>query len=85
MKFVLNKLQPGDRVWGIVEEVLPVVHGEAQVLMNFHGDLCRVSNDTRRILKVGDRVEVIVRAVAPLRFQLATDSHIGFRRLDLSV
>lgn len=66
MKFILNRLALGDRLWGKVEEILP----GNELLMNFDGDLIRVQNEAGRPWKRGDRVEVIVRALEPLRFQL---------------
>ena len=70
MKRVLASLSIGDTLAGRVEELLP---GD-EVLICFDGDLVRVQNETRQALKAGDTVNVIVRALDPLRFQLQTQA-----------
>lgn len=79
MKFVLNRLQAGDRLKGQVEEILP----GGDVIICFSGDLIRVHNETRRPLKVGESVVVTVAAVNPLRFQIQMGKSRG--HLDVSV
>jgi hypothetical protein len=83
MKAVISNLKLGESLGGTISEVLP----GGDVLISFNGDLLRVHNDTTRLLKVGDPVTVIVRAIKPLRFQLI-DQRADQRRkgkLNLSI
>lgn len=83
MKFVVRDLKLGESLNGQVEEILS---GD-DLLINFGGDLLRVHNETRRPLRIGDSVTVVVRALEPLRFQLLEERSEQRRRghLDLSV
>lgn len=66
MKFVLRDLRVGMKFHGIVEEIL----SGNEVLMNFQGDLVRATNESSRTLAVGETIQVVVRTVSPLGFQL---------------
>lgn len=83
MKFVLQELKLGDRVLARVEEVL----SDGDIIICLGGDLLRVSNETRRNLKAGEQVSVVVKALRPLRFQLQADRSEQRRKghLDVSV
>ena len=83
MKQSLRGLQIGQSVRAKVTELLP---GD-DLLISFDGDLLRVHNETRRALRVGDEVVLIVKAVRPLRFQLAPErSEQRLRgRIDVSI
>lgn len=83
MKFTLKDLQIGESLSGRVAEVL----SDGDFILSFSGDLLRVHNETRRPLKIGDPVTVIVKAVDPLRFQLIPERSEQRRRgrLDVSI
>lgn len=66
MKPILHSLKVGQKVWATVEEVL----AQNEILVNFQGDLLRVSNQTSRSLRPGQRIQLSVTAVSPLGFQL---------------
>ena len=67
MKKVLSRLQLNDRIDGRVEEILDI----DQLIISIEGDLLRVQNETRRPLKVGEVVNLIVASTSPLLFRLA--------------
>ncbi|AHI04943.1 hypothetical protein BDW_02165 [Bdellovibrio bacteriovorus W] len=71
----MRKLQRGEIVWAIVEEV----HSSTEMLCSFEGKLLLLSNQSRRVFKPGDRVKLQVRAVEPLSFQIFSD--LRFERL----
>lgn len=83
MKFVLRNLKVGESLKGCVEEM----HPNGEILISFQGDLLRVQNQTGRRFHLGDSVQLIVKAVNPLRFQLLPDSEEMRRRgkIDVSV
>lgn len=68
MKFVVNNFKLGQEVTAQVEELLPDDH----LIVNFKGDLMRVSNLSQMIVEVGESVRLKVTAVNPLAFQLLT-------------
>jgi hypothetical protein len=83
VKDALRGLRVGESVFARIAELLP---GD-ELLISFDGDLLRVHNETRRALRVGDEVTLIVKAVKPLRFQLALERSEQRRkgRLDVSI
>ena len=66
MKFTIPKFQIGQRVAARVEDI---VSTEA-IIVNFAGDLLRVSNKTGRKFKLGEAIQLEVRQLKPLQFQL---------------
>ena len=82
MKFTIPNLKLGETIKGIVDDVLP----GNELLINFNGDLIRVSNETRKPVKRGQLIELIVTAVSPLQFRLASHpKKAGRPKIDLSV
>ncbi len=63
---MLQSLKLGQKVWATVEEVLV----QNEIIVNFQGELLRVSNQTFRSLRPGQRIQLAVTTVAPLGFQL---------------
>ena len=81
MKFVIGALRKGD----IVEaEVVEIISATA-VIVNFSGDLVRIVNETGRALRVGEKYEVRVTGVHPLRFQLPASEGLSRPRLNVNV
>jgi hypothetical protein len=78
----LKLLRRGERIWAIVEEVQSL----NQVVINFSGDLIRVSNESDRIFRVGQRVLLQVENVHPLQFKIITKTSLELSRsLDVSI
>lgn len=83
MKFTINKLKVGDKVWAqIVEHI-----SASEFIVSFQGDLIRVRNESLRALSINDKVLVRVVAISPLAFQLLTekDNSSGANRIDVTV
>ncbi len=66
MKQHVRNLRKGQAVWAIVEENIAL--GEA--IINFNGDLVRVLNMSQRKLRAGQRVNLRVESVHPLKLKL---------------
>ena len=66
MKPQIYLLKAGQRVWAIVEETM----AEGEVLINYNGDLVRVVNSTEKNFRSGERVQLEVEGLSPLRFKL---------------
>jgi hypothetical protein len=85
----LAQLRTGDLVEGRVHEVIRETRqaGDAveSLIISFSGDLLRVQNKTKRRFKIEEPVYLVVRAVAPLQFQLLEERTNQRRdgRLDL--
>ena len=80
MKRAIASLQIGDIVEGLINEVL----SEGDLIVSLSGDLIRAYNQSEQRFKAGDIVLLVVRAVAPLKFQLASSELKKTRReLDL--
>ncbi|MES2964952.1 MAG: hypothetical protein V4760_13765 [Bdellovibrionota bacterium] len=62
----MRTFQVGELVDGSVEELLD----EHELIISLGGQLMRVQNETRRNLKVGQTVTLVVSALAPLAFRL---------------
>jgi len=68
MKPHIRSLKTGVQVWALVEECL---EGN-EVVINYNGDLIRVVNESSKIFRVGERVQLRVMAVQPLEFKILT-------------
>ena len=79
MKRVLNQVSIGQRLPATIEEVV----SNKNFIINFQGDLIRVSNKASRVLKVGQQVELEITSIKPLGFRLIDGSRR--RGLDVSV
>lgn len=66
MKPHLRSLRKGQEVWATVEEIMA---GE-ELLINFSGDLVRVQNKTLTPFRVGQRVQLQVQSLIPLKLKL---------------
>jgi hypothetical protein len=84
MKLSLPDVKLGQTIKAKVDDILP----GNELLINFHGDLIRVANETTKIIKRGQMIELIVTAIKPLQFRLAShanDNKSGRPKLDMSV
>lgn len=83
MKRFLHRLMIGETFLAEVQELL----SNDEMIVAAEGDLLRVHNETPHRFKKGDQVTLLVKAVAPLRFQLMVDretqKQIG--KIDLSI
>jgi hypothetical protein len=66
MKMTVPGFRLGDVVRAKVVDVIPPEH----FIIEFYGDLLRVKNQSRRRLKKGQSIQLRVRAVQPLEFQV---------------
>lgn len=66
MKPNIQALKARQKVWATVEEVLD----ESEILVNFDGDLLRVSNQSSRHFRTGQRIQLLVESIRPLQFRL---------------
>jgi hypothetical protein len=66
LKPFISALKKDQTVWALVEEVLSV----EEIIANFSGDLIRVVNHSGKNLKVGQRIQLHVDDVSPLRLSL---------------
>lgn len=82
MKSVLPHLTLNQKVWALVEEV-----SEDGLIVNFQGDLIRVENQSGRVFRPGQRIQLLVTAVLPLGFKLLEFRHErkAISGLDISV
>lgn len=81
MAHVVPKLKLGAQVEATVTESF--ANGDA--LVNFAGDLVRVSNQTGQIFKSGDRLRLRVTAIQPLAFQMVQAPKLARRKIDVSI
>ncbi|MDZ4678100.1 MAG: hypothetical protein SGI74_11410 [Oligoflexia bacterium] len=84
MKPHLRNLRKGQLVWAIVEENI----AKSEVIINFNGDLVRVLNLSARILRAGQRVNLKVDCVHPLKLKLmpsVISSKRNSRNLDVTI
>ncbi len=65
MKFCLPELHLGSRVQAQVVELI----SSDYMIVSFQGDLLRVKNESKKISKKGDWLELEVVAVKPLAFR----------------
>jgi hypothetical protein len=84
MKQTLPHLKIDEKVWATIEET----QANNELLVNFHGDLVRVTNASGRKFRPGQRIQLKVTSLDPLGFQLletrkATQPYR--RRLDLNI
>ncbi len=66
MKFVLPQLKVDQRIWALVEEVVQ----QQELIVSFQGDLVRVSNQSERRFRPGQRIQLVVASTNPLGFKL---------------
>ncbi len=69
MKFVLSRLKIGDLVSA---EVVELAAGH-DLIVNFQGDLIRVSNKTPDLFALGQKINLKVIRLRPLGFQLLSN------------
>lgn len=85
MKFLLPDLKLGESVEARVVELLD----NRELLLNVGGDLVRVGNESGHPVRSGQKIELIVTALRPLQFRVATHPAIskekGPRKIDVSV
>lgn len=79
MKFTVPSFKVGQRVFARVEEVV----SKTSLIVNFNGDLLRLENHTGRRIVEDEMIELEIRAVEPLRFQLVSTTRTN--RIDYSV
>ena len=66
MRYTFDQLKLGD----VVEAEVVDVVSPNELIVSFHGDLMRVSNKSRQILRIHQQVQLRVVSVQPLSFQL---------------
>lgn len=74
LKPQISKLKLGQKIWAVSEEILP----GGEILANFEGDLLRVRNLSDRILRPGQRIQLKVDSLQPLRFSLCEPRRLRF-------
>ncbi len=80
-------LKTGQKVWATVEDVLV---GE-ELIVNYHGDLLRVANQSQRRFRPGQRIQLNVTSTTPLQFQLLeprreiSNSEIARNKIDIEI
>lgn len=74
---MLNEIQLGQKLLARIEEVV----SQNNFIVNFDGDLIRVTNNSNQVIRAGDMVEVIVTSVKPLSFKLSIES----RKIGLNI
>lgn len=72
MKKTLNSLSVGEKLSAKVVEII----GENNLIISLYGDLVRVKNKSRKVIKVGDIASLMVISLHPLKFKLAGSSDI---------
>ena len=80
MKTFVNNLKIGQKVWATIEEII----SKEAFIVNFDGDLLRISNMVGKNFRAGQRVQLNVYALKPLHFQLVEPKRVRFG-LDLDV
>ncbi len=66
MKTQVKDFKQNQKVWALVEEVI----AQGEVIINFSGDLVRVKNETGKLLRTGQRVQVRIDETQPLKLSL---------------
>jgi hypothetical protein len=79
MKFTLPNLKLGERVQAKIVEVV----SDNEFIANFHGDLLRISNKTKRPMQIGQVITLEVTSLKPFLFKLAEEKR--FCHIDFSV
>lgn len=70
----ISTLKVGQRIWAVSEEIMP----GGEILANFEGDLLRVKNMSDRLLRPGQRIQLKVESLHPLRFSLCEPRRLKF-------
>ena len=73
----LNSLKKGQILRAVVEDI----SSATGVLLNFHGDLLRISNFSGQQISKGQNVTLQVTSVDPLRFQVFDSRSPRFERV----
>jgi hypothetical protein len=66
MKFIIPQFKLEQKVWALIEEVI----NDSELIVSFQGDLIRVSNQSARRFRPGQRIQLQVSSVEPLGFKL---------------
>lgn len=74
MKFTLPQLKIGDCLPAQVEEIL----SPNEMIVNFNGDLIRVSNQSEKTFHAGQEIRLRVVQVKPLSFRLELGRPRGY-------
>ena len=74
MKPTITTLKMGQKVWATVDEVLDL----ETLIVSFNGDLLRVANRSDRIFRVGQRIQLNVASLKPLKFRLVETRRLQF-------
>ncbi len=74
MKPRVASLKQGQKVWATCEEA----RANHEILVNFEGDLLRVQNLSDRQIRVGQRIQLLVETVYPLKFRLVEAKRLQF-------
>lgn len=80
MKFHLSRLKIGQDLVAQVAECF----ADGDVLVDFHGDLIRVKNQTAKRFFPGDMIPLRVTSIKPLGFQFVPRSR-GAGKIDVSI
>ena len=75
MKFVIPDLRSGDIIEAEVTEIL----SDIEVIMSFKGDLLRIQNHSRNLLKLGQKVQCRVSSAHPLQFEIVQNYRPSFK------
>lgn len=83
LKANVSALKVGQKVWAIIEET---ILGD-EIIVNFHGDLLKVKNQSRRHFRTGQRIQLNVTSIYPLQFQLLEARRLekSNTKIDLSI
>jgi hypothetical protein len=76
-KSFLNSLKKDQILNATVEEVTSPL----EALVNFHGELLLISNNTGKELKKGDSIKLQVLSTIPLRFNVFNPQKLKFQRV----
>jgi hypothetical protein len=81
MKKIVPHLKQNHKVWALVEEV-----NGTSLIVNFQGDLIRVGNQSGKIFRPGQRIQLMVVSTQPLGFKLLESrSSRTTSKLDISI
>ena len=81
MKPYVRTLRRHQQVWATVEENIE----QNEIVINFQGDLVRVSNMTGKDFRPGSRVLLVVEALQPLRFRLLLTFARSHQQVDITI
>ncbi|MEQ1876775.1 MAG: hypothetical protein ABL958_09015 [Bdellovibrionia bacterium] len=75
MSATTEKFRLGQLVWATVEET----PGDDQVVVNFDGSFVPVLNSSDANLMRGQKIQMVVESLSPLRFRLINKTRAGWR------